>query len=111
MDAHFEQVKEQSRDVDRRFEAVDRQFTELHAEMKAGFVEARQHTDVVAEELRGRIAAVLDVAVQTNKTVERMASEQQTLVAALGNHEVRIQALERRRREFAGERHQGPTAP
>lgn len=98
MDAQFDNVKEQFRDVDRRFEAVDRQFADVRSEMKAGFAEARRHTDVVAEDLRGQIATVLEVVVQTNKTVERMASEQQTLVAALGDHEVRIQALERRRR-------------
>ena len=112
MDAQFDHVKEQFRDVDRRFEAidrrfeavdrrfeaVDRQFADVRSEMKAGFAEARRHTDVVAEDLRGQIATVLEVVVQTNKTVERMASEQQTLVAALGDHEVRIQALERRRR-------------
>lgn len=98
MDAQFDDVKEQFRDVDRRFEAVDRQFADVRSEMKAGFAEARRHTDVVAEDLRGQIVTVLEVVVQTNKTVERMASEQQTLVAALGDHEVRIQALERRRR-------------
>ena len=112
MDAQFDHVEEQFRDVDRRFEAVDRRFEavdrqfeqvdarfdSLERRIDERHDEAKRYMKVLLDDAVARMSARLDGLPAVTGRVDHLESVQQTSLSVLDGHELRILALERRRR-------------
>jgi phage host-nuclease inhibitor protein Gam len=102
-------ASELKQQMDGRFASVDQQFADIRQDMDRRFtaVEARigeegritrRHFDVVAEDLKQEIRTLAATVAEGQRTLDENRSEHQTFSAALGDHELRLIALEHRRR-------------
>ena len=113
MDAKFESVDGQFRElktemdarfesVDRRFDEVDRQFRDLRSDMERLIDErhqdAKRYMKMLSDDSVARMSARLDGVPAVTSRVDHLESVQQTSLSILDGHELRIHALERRRR-------------
>jgi predicted transcriptional regulator len=87
VDKRFEQVDTRFEQIDRRFEQVDTRFDELKAQLR---------TEI--ETVDARVKLVYEVVVAQTAKNTTIDAEHATLHRRLDNHDVRILALERRRR-------------
>ena len=116
VDRRFDAVDARFDAMDRRFDAMDARFDALRHEVReeiAGEAAAtrahfdeqiaregantRRHFDVVAESMKADVAVFMARMTTLDQRVAAVRSEQTTQQAALSNHEVRLQALERPR--------------
>ena len=87
VDKRFEQVDTRFEQIDRRFEQVDTRFDELKGQLR---------TEI--ETVDARVKLVYEVVVAQTAKNTTIDAEHATLHRRLDNHDVRILALERRRR-------------
>jgi DNA-binding ferritin-like protein len=86
VDKRFEQVDKRFEQVDKRFEQVDKRFDELKAELR-----------VEIEAVDARVKLVYEAVVAGNAKNATIEAEHATFNQRLGDHDIRILALERRR--------------
>jgi len=84
--------------VDQRFAEVDRRFAALDARIAEEGQITRRHFDVVAEDLKREIRTLAATVAEGQRALNENRSEHRTFSAARSDHELRLMALEHRRR-------------
>ena len=102
MDARFDaaakDVGERFTQVDERFAQVDERFERLERQIADEGTATRRHFDVVAEDLWSHLKSTAEVSAATQRRLADTTSAHRTLVSAVDDHEVRLLALEGKRR-------------
>ena len=100
IDARFDSIDRRFAAVDARFDRVDARFDTLEARMVAWEQTIRRHFDIIAEQLRGDIKLLYDTLTASQAQIAGLtatnAQDHGGFVHIFDNHEVRIQALERK---------------
>jgi len=109
IDQRFANIDQRFANIDQQFANIDQQFADIKEDMDRRFsaVDARiveegritrRHFDVVAEDLKREIRTLAATVAASQRTLDENRSEHQTFSAALSDHELRLIALEHRRR-------------
>lgn len=102
MDARFDaaakDVGERFTQVDERFMRIDKRFDRLERLIAEDGKATRRHIDIVAEDLKSRMKSLAEASAASERRLADATGTHRTLVSAVDDHEVRLLALEGKRR-------------